>query len=145
MARFLAKVAVEILAFRLMRGKIAPDTLLDVKEMEEIRRFARRGDVPSTWPIHRRRIYDEDAAFGTERYQVLHEFDLLRTERDEWYAIVCLFGEEFAINLGGPSVEGYTDQLNATGGLSPLYRAQELEDLLRSAGGQPAKAPRFPA
>jgi hypothetical protein len=40
-------------------------------------------------------------------YQVLHEFTLLYTDKHELYAVVCLFGEEFALNYGGPEIDGY--------------------------------------
>ena len=146
MARFFAKVGVEILADRLVRGAdVHPGDLLEVPELSEIRRFARRGGAPAEWPVHRRRIYDEDAVFGADRYQVLHEYDLLKTDGDEWYAIICLFGEEFAINLGGPSIDGYEKHLQTTAEASPLYRGGELTELLALAGTQQAPFRRFPA
>ena len=64
-------------------------------------------------------------------HQVVHEFDLLHCESGEVYAVICIFGEEFAINLGGPSIEGYEARLLAQGGLSPLYKPGELEALSR--------------
>ena len=36
-------------------------------------------------------------------YQVLHEYTLFHTEARELYAVVCIFGEEFAINFGDRS------------------------------------------
>ena len=48
---------------------------------------------------------------------------LLVTETNEWYAVVCIFGEEFAINLGGPEVEGYEGWLKAHVRQSPLATA----------------------
>jgi hypothetical protein len=62
---------------------------------------------------------------------VLHEFDLLPIEPGEIYAVLCIFGEEFAINLGGPSIERYEDYLQSNGGLSPLYKPGEMEALSR--------------
>jgi hypothetical protein len=77
------------------------------------------------WPIHRRRLYDEDRMFTNPQhpkgYQLLHEYDLLITETNEWYAVICIFGEEFVINLGGPEVEGYEAWLKRHNGFSPLY------------------------
>ncbi|MBP7702194.1 MAG: hypothetical protein KA098_06295 [Phenylobacterium sp.] len=131
LARFLGKVGVEIMADRLIRAGLATDELLGEPALKAIRRFVRQGDQPRSWPISRRRIYGEDATFGAEGYQVVHEFDLLHCESGEVYAVICIFGEEFAINLGGPSIEGYEARLLAQGGLSPLYKPGELEALSR--------------
>jgi hypothetical protein len=121
LARFLAKVAVEILAHRLIGAGKPAATLLGQPELTAIRRFARYGDRPSEWPIHRRRLYAEATVFANGGYQVLHEFVLLATDAGEYYAVICLFGEEFAVNLGGPSVDGYAAYLAANDDRSPLY------------------------
>jgi len=131
LARFLGKVGVEIIADRLIRAGLAPDELLGEPALEAIRHFVRQGDQPRSWPISRRRIYGEDAAFGPEGYQVVHEFNLLHSDSGEVHAVICIFGEEFAINLGGPSIEAYEAHLQANGGLSPLYKPGELEALSR--------------
>jgi len=131
LARFLGKVGVEIMADRLIRAGLAPDELLGEPALKAIRCFVRQGGQRRSWPISPRRIYSEDDAFGTEGYQVMHEFDLLQCERGEMYAVICIFGEEFAINLGGPSIEGYEAHLQTHGGLSPLYKPDELEALRR--------------
>ena len=131
LARFLGKVGVEIMADRLIRANLAPEELLGEPALDAMRRFVRQGDQPRSWPISRRRIYGEDAAFGAEGYQVLHEFDLLYTEAGEVYAVICIFGEEFAINLGDPSIKRYEAYLQSQGGRSPLYRPGELEALSR--------------
>jgi hypothetical protein len=59
-------------------------------------------------------------------YQVLHEYTLLYTERLELYAVLCLFGEEFAINYAGPEIDGYTGWLSQNDGRSPLYLSGRL-------------------
>ena len=127
LARFLGKVGVEIMADRLIRATLAPDELLGEPALDAMRRFVRQGDQPRFWPISRRRIYAEDAAFGPEGYQVLHEFNLQHIEPSEVYAVISIFGEEFAINLGGPYIERYEAHLQSQGGLSPLYKPGELE------------------
>jgi len=130
-ARFLGKVGVETMADRLIRAEVAREVLLGEPALVAMRRFVRQGDQAGPWPISRRRIYGEDAAFGTECYQVLHEFDLLHIEPGEIYAVICIFGEEFAINLGSPSIAGYEAYLQSQGGRSPLYKPGELEALSR--------------
>jgi hypothetical protein len=131
LSRFAAKVGVEVLADRLLRAGFTTDQLLEVSELTAIRRFARQGDQPAEWPVHQRRIYGENALFDSEAYQVLHEFTILATPANEYYAVVCLFGEELAINLGGPTTEGYVEYLEANDHRSPLYEPGELETILR--------------
>lgn len=121
LARFVAKVAVEILAQRTIEAGEKAATLLDQDELAAIRRFARYGDRPGDWPIHRRRLYAETKVFPDGDYQVLHEFTLLATDAGECYAVICLFGEELVINLGGPSVDGYVAFLAGNNERSPLY------------------------
>lgn len=127
LARFLAKVAVEMFADRYLKAGESAGSLIDIAQLEDIRRFARRGDRPPAWPVHRRRIYPEDTVFGDDGEQVMHEFDFLHTTEGELFAVVCIFGDEFAINLGGPSIDGYVDFLDTVGGRSPLYDPGELE------------------
>lgn len=130
LARFLAKVAVEVVAARVHGSELGAESVLQEVALEPIRRFARYGAPPVPWPVHRRRIYDEDALFETEGYQVLHEYTIVQTAGEELYAVVCLFGEELAINLGRPSIEGYVAHLAENEKRSPLYEPGELEALL---------------
>ena len=43
------------------------------------------------------------------------------TPSSEWYFVLAIFGEELAINLGGPEIEGYEKWLKDNNGKSPLY------------------------
>ena len=128
MSRFLAKVAVEVLAHRLMDIANWEQSVIDDPQLDPLRRFARIGDIPSVWPFSRRRIYGEDdlRIEPTGHFQVLHEFTLLYTERCELYAVLCLFGEEFAMNCGGPEIEGYEVWLEQHAWRSPLYLSDTL-------------------
>ncbi len=54
-------------------------------------------------------------------HQILFEHDFLVTEGNEWYFVIAIFGVEFAINLGGPEIEGYENWLHKNGHRSPLY------------------------
>ncbi|RNJ49702.1 HNH endonuclease [Methylocystis hirsuta] len=123
LARFLGKIGYEILAQRLIAANLDVDALSEQPELALLRRFVRQGDVPDRWPVHRRRIYREGDSFQDDgqSYEVLHEYTLLCTDQIEIYAIVCLFGEEFVINLGGPSIEGYERWIANNQGRSPLY------------------------
>jgi hypothetical protein len=128
MSRFLAKVAIEILVHRVMAVEGWEESLIDGGQIDELRRFARVGDRPPTWPFSHRRIYDEDdlQIEPNGHFQVLHEFTLLYTEGRELYAVLGLFGKEFAINLGGPEISGYSRWLSVHGGRSPLYLSDDL-------------------
>ena len=122
LARFVAKVGVEAYVANVLKGGLTVDQIIASDELKSVRRFVRRGDSPENWPISRRRIYGEEAIFFEEQasYQVLHEYSLLLTDENEVYAIICIFGEEYAINLGGPSIDGYRRWLSANGDRSPL-------------------------
>jgi hypothetical protein len=133
MSRFLAKVAIEILAHRLMDVAGWEEPLIDDIQLDPLRRFARIGDRPSSWPFLRRRIYGEDdlQIETGGGFQVLHEFTLLYTRKLELFAVLSLFGEEFAINFASPEIDSYVAWLSENDGRSPLYLSDKLP--IRSA------------
>ena len=57
----------------------------------------------------------------SEPYEVLHEWIFLYTEGYELYFVLALFGIEYAINMGGPYIDGYKQWLTEKSGNSPLY------------------------
>jgi hypothetical protein len=124
-ARFLAMMAIEAWAKRLLdsEGDLAAD-LIHKSELDEIRRFARFGDGAQTWPYFSRRLHPESHQFsdidGT-KFHVLHEYMLLYTDSNELYFVISILGVEFAINLGGPEIDGYQQWLKDNSGRSPLY------------------------
>lgn len=122
-SRFIAKVAWEALASRLSKVPGGLDEMVDMPGLDEVRSFVRRGSPGRPWPVHRRRLYASDAQFadGGSTFEVLHEFDFLYTERNELFFVVAIFGEEFAINVGDRSLDGYGDWLDQHGRRSPLY------------------------
>jgi hypothetical protein len=122
LARFLAKVAVEILVEWALRSQTEIDVLVNDPQIDPIRNFARRGVSSKNWPIHRRQIYGEDHVFSEMPYHhVLHEYTLLHTHMNELYAVIAIFGYEYAINMAGPEIEGYEAWLLENSGRSPLY------------------------
>jgi hypothetical protein len=60
-------------------------------------------------------------------FQVVHEFDVLATEWGEWFLVVAIFGTEFAINYGGPEIDGYLRWLEEHDNASPLYSGKNAE------------------
>jgi len=122
-SRFVAKAALEAMADRLSAHPDGVAYLASESQLDAIRNHARRGETKD-WPVHVRRIYGENAKWIDENgseVQVVHEFDILQTDASEWYFVLALFGLEFAINYGGPDVDGYKQWLEQHGGMSPLY------------------------
>jgi hypothetical protein len=122
-SRFLGKVGLEMLAARFHTFPDFEDMIFQ-DQLDPIRRWSRYGQGVKSWPFNRRRLYDEDSKHSDVEatdFQMVHEFDLLLTDAHELYAIVCIFGEEFVINMAGPSLEGYEAWLMENNGTSPLY------------------------
>lgn len=132
-SRFIGKIAVEALAHKLNSLDDGLDQLIDDKQFDSIRNHVRRGS-PKSWPCHIRRIYSHHKSWvdcNGESYQIIHESDFLMpgiTEYNgsdpvqaELYFVVALWGIEFAINLGGPCIEGYQTWLQEHDDASPLY------------------------
>lgn len=122
-SRFLAKCGLETIAFRLQNNLDFINEVLQNTQFDPLRRHAREG-TPKDWPCSIRRIYEEDRQVFDDDgncLQTVHEFDILVTKNSEWFFIVAIFGLEFAINLGGPEIDGYEIWLNENKGKSPLY------------------------
>jgi len=133
MSRFLAKVALEVLTQRIIHVEGWNEEIVDKEVLVPLRHFARVGDRPEKWPFSRRRIYGEDDLQKEDSagYQVLHEFTILCEPLPEpghlnLYAVVCIFGEEFAINIGEPEIASYEWWLKTHNGTSPLYVSDKL-------------------
>jgi hypothetical protein len=122
-SRFLAKTALEALALNGSRAGLGLDELIDHSQLDLLRDHARKGDPRFSWSYSIRRIYDPDKTWTDPDgiYQRVHEFDFLVTERSEWFFVLAIFGLEFAINLGGPEIDGYHMWLGTHDGVSPLY------------------------
>lgn len=74
-------------------------------------------------------LYPVNAVFSEDAqcFQVLHEYDLLLTDSNELYIIVALLGVEFALNLGGPELDGYMAWVERHHSKSPLYEGKNAE------------------
>lgn len=134
-SRFLAKVALEAIALRVVHLDGGVDYFREEAQLDSLRRHAREGQG-ADWPVSVRRIYaangratDADGRFS----QIVHEFDFLVTSKSEWFFVLAIFGLEFAINLGGPDIEGYEEWLRENDGASPLYSAKNAWDALPEA------------
>lgn len=134
-SRFLAKIALEALAERLKELEDSLDSLIDDQQFDTIRNHARMGTTKG-WPCSIRRIYATDTQWefsGGEKSQIIHECDFLFPNaredelkennyiQSELYCVIALWGIEFAINMGGPEIDGYKDWLIKHDNISPLY------------------------
>ena len=124
LSRFLAKVAIESLALKLFDTEGGISEVVEKSELNPLREYARRGTPASFWPYHSRPLYPPDFLFvesESEPCEVLHEWTFLYTEGYELYFVLAFFGIEYAINMGGPYIDGYTRWLTEKSGNSPLY------------------------
>lgn len=123
MSRFLAKVAVEMMAQRVLHDQGMLNDLIDDPQLDQIRSHARQGPT-NEWPVNVRRIYPANHSVTdgvSPAFEIVHESDFLGTEQRELYFILAIFGVEMAINMGGPNIEGYEAWLDENAGASPLY------------------------
>ena len=120
----MGKIALEVLALRLSEHPEGMDYLIDEIQLDALRNHVRYGKI-TDWPCSVRQIYDKNIPFRDDQtgelYQVMNEFDILLTEKSEYYLILAIFGIEFAINLGGAEIAGYYDWLSQNNNKSPLY------------------------
>jgi HNH endonuclease len=102
MGRFLAKVGLEVLAFKTLSVPGWNDELVDHPALDELRRFARYNEGLD-WPFTVRSLHPVNAVFkdANQHFELLHEFDILLTRSSEAYLVVSIFGVEMVINLGG--------------------------------------------
>lgn len=130
-SRFLAKVALEAIAQRLLDAEGGINYIVEEEQFDLIRNHARYGHTRN-WPYFSRRIYDADRAeqvHGLDSQKV-HEYDFLSTSHGELYFVLALYGVELTINIGGPCIEGYEAWLVENNNASPLYWGKNaiLED-----------------
>lgn len=136
MGRFIGKVGLEALAARTHYVKGWEQDVIDKPELDGIRGYVRYNQGKEDWPFAFRTLYPVNAVFkeGEEAYQVLHEYDLLLTERNELYIVVAILGVEFALNLGGPELDGYLDWVKRHDYRSPLYTRRNAEPAAATDG-----------
>lgn len=127
LSRFLAKMALEALALRWLHREGWNNYIIEHKQLDLIRNYARRPKKGEIWEYSRRKIYDEDSTkkeIDGVGYQVMNEWDILTTgniDNSEFYFVVAIFGVEYAINIGGNSMDGYKAWLKKHDNASPLY------------------------
>jgi hypothetical protein len=123
MARFLGKIGLEVLTQRVLDIYLWENEIIDKPELDELRYFVRYNKSKSDWIFYYRTLHPINSVFHdrNEHYEILHEYDLLYTDKYEIYIIVSIFGVEFSLNLGGPNINGYLTWLKDNNNISPLY------------------------
>lgn len=126
MGRFIGKAGLEALAARTHHVKGWEADIIDKPELDHIRDYVRYNKGEKDWPFSFRPLYPANSVFTEDgvSFQVLHEYDLLLTEKNELYIIVALLGVEFAMNLGGAVLDGYFDWVEKHAFASPLYEGR---------------------
>lgn len=121
-SRFIAKVGLEVLASRVADVPNSNTELVKNPQHDELRRFVRFGVPKTIWPVAIRKLYEHDHVFddGNTSFELLNEWTILVTETMEYYAVIAIFGVEYAINLGGPELSGYHNWLQRNNWRSPL-------------------------
>jgi hypothetical protein len=129
LSRFLAKVAIEGLLYKLLNIDGWIDEVMSKNELEDIIKYARYNECVEYWPYHQRRIYPEQTKFShpqfSQEYEILHEFNLLQTKENHFYFVIAIMGIEYAINLGGPGIESYKQWLIENHNISILEDSNE--------------------
>ncbi|EPE2670365.1 HNH endonuclease [Vibrio parahaemolyticus] len=132
-SRFLAKMALEALAHRWLELDSWNEDIINHEQLDLIRKFARYPKRGEVWEYSKRRIYSENSYTQQEvediPYQIVNEWDILVTgniDNSEFYFVVAIFGVEYAINLGGNSMDGYKAWLAEHDDVSPLYYGKNI-------------------
>jgi hypothetical protein len=140
MSRFLAKMALEALWLRLSNDSTTIKMLIDSEHHDRIRFWARRGDNFASWPFHQRRICPEESLIRhpltNSWVRVGFGYNLFLTKRPETFFAFCLFGVEYVINLGGPSIKGYEEWLEENRFQSPLIEGVGMRLTARHVNGE---------
>lgn len=124
MSRFLCKMALEAMAELFCKENKLDQYIIDEKYFDNIRNFARYGANFNHWPYSQRRIFP----YGTlMRHPDTNEWveagfgcGTFMNKRSETLFAFCFYGVEFVINVGGPSIRGYEEWLQAHNGISPM-------------------------
>jgi hypothetical protein len=129
-SRFLAKAALESLAYKFLAEPDWVDELVNEAGLDPLREYARYGKGPF-WKYSQRRIYGEEDRFidpvhHPEPYEILHEMDFLYLDQKKLYYTLVIMGVEFVINLDESEVSGYYNWTLSNEGCSPIRRFSEV-------------------
>ncbi|MEP0936528.1 MAG: HNH endonuclease [Cyclobacteriaceae bacterium] len=124
MSRFMAKMALEFVAFRGHKDKSSFEKTITDPYFDYLREYARYGMITKNWPISSRVVFPiETQMRHPETNEWVHAgfgYDTFMNSKRETYFCFLLYGVEFVINMGGPSVKGYELWLEENNHISPM-------------------------
>ena len=128
-SKFLAKAALESLAYYRLNVSGWIDELIIAKELDPLRDYARFGRGCKLWKYNQRRIYNEEDRFTDpinhpEPYEILHELDFLNLDGELYYVLVIM-GIEYVINMGGNEIANFQEWLIENDNVSTIRRYSE--------------------
>lgn len=139
MSRFLAKMGLEALAYRFLGLENFVDKIIEEPHYDRIRNHARFGDSDRDWPYSQRRIFPIETQMrhpeSGEWVQTGFGHNLFMTQSKETYFAFLLYGMEYVINVGGPSIKGYENWLNKHADISPLIERVGAKVVSKQEGG----------
>lgn len=140
MSRLLAKMALETVYLRLSKDLLLIQRLVESPHHDRIRHWARRGDNFESWPFHHRRIHPEETLMrhpvSGAWVRVGFAHDLFPNRSGETFFALSLFGVEYVINVGGPSIKGYEEWLTENNCESPLIERGGMRLISRQIDGE---------
>ena len=125
MSRFLAKVALEILTLKFFPNEGWNEEIVDKKELDLLRNYARYGNKPKYWEYNQRRIYEDSERFFNPSisdvpHEILHEVDVRFLREGQLFLILVIMGIEYVINFTNPEIIEYRRWLIEYGQKSPI-------------------------
>lgn len=127
-SRLLAKMAVEFFVHKCGSSQEICEYVSTDEIFDSIRNYARYGSR-KMWDYNVRRVYARDEAYEGDPFSAINwEADFMFLGNGEVYFIIAMYGIEYAINMGGSTVEGYTYWLKENNYRSPLYMTEEKKD-----------------
>ena len=126
MSWLLSKMAVEYFVYRCGCSHDVCEYITNDEVFKPIRQYARFGNR-EIWPYSARRIYSRNTIYKGDFFSyVSWESDIFFMGRGEVYFVIAIHGIEYAINFGGPVIDGYLVWLKEHNGISPLYADKSL-------------------
>ena len=98
--------------------------MLNDGQLDPLREYVRFNRINEIWDYNARQIYRENERFYSQngdRFDMVFESTFLATDESELYFVIAFKGIEFAINMGGHSIDGFKYWLKKHNDLSPLY------------------------
>lgn len=140
MARFMAMMGLEFLAYRFLENDLWLEHIVDQEHFDRIRDFARYNKTYKTWPISRRVIFPQETQMKHpqtgEWVQVGFGYDLMTIFNGETYFCFVYYGVEFVINLGGPSLDGFNLWLEQHDNISPFIERMGVKLIEKDVKGK---------